>query len=82
MSVSERTPSTRPSSTTGKPEIRWLSISAAASFSGVSGATVTTGAVMTSRTFIVCLLQLVPTGSPATDLPDIVRSADSRADYY
>src|SRR5436190_20702406 len=52
MSVSDRTPTSLPSATTGTPEIRCASISAAARFNGVSGETVITGAVMTSSTFI------------------------------
>ena len=53
MSPSETTPTTwPPRSTTGRPEIPYSAITAAASFSVVSVRTVRTAVVITSLTFI------------------------------
>ena len=52
MSPSDTTPTTRPSSTTGAPEILRRASKAATSRSGVSLPTVRTSVVMTSKTFM------------------------------
>ena len=50
--TSDSKPTTLPSSTTGRPEIRSRARSSAASFNGVSGGTVVASRVMASLTLI------------------------------
>jgi hypothetical protein len=72
MSASETTPRTRPSGpTTGTPEMRWRTSSAATSFNDVSGVTVRTSRCMISAIFMP--LRSPADGSSASGEPRTCR---------